>query len=268
MTVSNVLLVGEKGTGKSMVARAIHQNSERNARGFVAVSCGSLSEAEFESEIFTGEVRGGTLLLDDVDELSPALQLRLFTAFQEGRFEQVDIRVIATAKRDLDALVKMGKFREELYYRFKVIVIELPPLRERLEDLPELVSYFVARYAARNHKTISHVSDEAMEQLRRYPWPGNVREFEGAIESAVALASSSVLYPEDFPREVTRGGVAVGGSVPDAGVVSLEDMERAHILKVLQGVHFNKSKASEILGIDRATLYRKAQRYHIDLKGK
>ena len=189
--------------------------------------------------------------------------------------------MIAATHHDLDALVRSGKFREDLYYRLKVISIELPPLRERMEDLPDLVGHFLARYSEKNKKAVSHVSEEAMARLRAYSWPGNIRELEHAIERAVAMTNTSVLFPEDFPPELARestahpsggeGAAAAPTGAPSAGTEgagSLEELEKAHIVKVLQDVNFNKSKASEILGIDRATLYRKAQRYGIDLRGK
>jgi len=291
LSTSTVLVIGESGTGKELVARAIHQNSSRRNKAFVAVNCGALAEGLLESELFghvkgafTGalshrkglfeEANGGTLFLDEIGDVSPALQVKLLRVLQEGEIKavgasessKVDVRVIAATHRDLDQLVKSGKFREDLYYRLRVIAIEIPPLRERLEDLSELVGHFLARYSDKNKKTVSHVSDEAMALLREYPWPGNVRELEHAIERAVAMTNASVLYPEDFPSEVLRGAGEDGIGAESS--TSLEEMEKAHIVKVLQEVHFNKSKASEALGIDRATLYRKAQRYGIDLRGK
>jgi DNA-binding NtrC family response regulator len=304
MSSSTVLVNGESGTGKELVARAIHDNGARRAKRFVAVNCGALAENLLESELFghvkgsfTGaisdkrglfeEAHGGTLFLDEIGDITPALQIKLLRVLQENEFKpvgsnetrKVDVRVIAATHRDLEGLVRNGKFREDLYYRLKVIQIELPPLRSRLEDLPELVGHFLARYADKNKKVVSHISDEAMAQLRTYPWPGNIRELEHAIERAVAMTNTSVLFPEDFPAEISRVGSTGEGSsaqegaasdLADAGgpSTSLEDMEKSHIMKVLQEVSYNKSKASEVLGIDRATLYRKAQRYGIDLRGK
>ncbi len=288
MSSSNVLVIGESGTGKQMVARAIHENSPRRSKYFVPVSCNTISEAQFESEAFE-DANKGTLFLDEVADLPMAHQTKLLRVLQDGEFKptgasevrRVDLRVIAATQRDLDACVKAGKFREDLYYRLKVISIELPALRERLEDIPDLIDYFLAFYAAKNKKAVSHVSEEAMAILKSYSWPGNVSELEHAIERAVALTNSTILFPEDFPPELTRSeplrkeeaatattsAASIGPSATET-MSSLEEMEKAHILKVLQDVHFNKSKASEILGIDRATLYRKAQRYGIDLRGK
>jgi DNA-binding NtrC family response regulator len=300
MSSSTVLVIGESGTGKELVARAIHDNSQRRNRRFVAVNCGALAENLLESELFghvkgafTGavsekrglfeEANGGTLFLDEIGDISPALQIKLLRVLQESEFKPVgsnetrhaDVRVVAATHHDLEALVRSGKFREDLYYRLKVIQIDLPPLRDRMEDLPDLVGHFLARYAEKNKKSVSHVSDEAMRLLKTYSWPGNIRELEHAIERAVAMANTSVLFPEDFPQEISRQGqmgasfAANGGEAAGASAkTSLEDMEKAHILRVLQEVNYNKSKASEVLGIDRATLYRKAQRYGIDLRGK
>jgi DNA-binding NtrC family response regulator len=293
MSASNVLVIGESGTGKQMVARAIHENSPRRAKYFVPVSCSTISEAQFESEIFE-DANKGTLFLDEVADLPMAHQTKLLRVLQDGEFKpsgtsevkRADIRVIAATQRDLEALVKAGRFREDLYYRLKVISIELPALRERLEDLPDLIDYFLAYYAAKNKKAVSHVSEDAMAVLKAYSWPGNVRELEHAIERAVALTNSTILFIEDLPPELTRTETAsveepasetastplqpVASEQGEAkgAISSLEEMERAHIMKVLQDVHYNKSKASEILGIDRATLYRKAQKYGIDLRGK
>jgi two-component system response regulator AtoC len=290
MSSSNVLVIGESGTGKQMVARAIHENSPRRSKYFVPASCSTISEAQFEGEIFE-DANKGTLFLDEVSDLPMAHQTKLLRVLQDGEFKpsgasevkRADVRVIAATQRDLEALVKAGKFREDLYYRLKVISIELPALRERREDLPDLIDYFLAFYAAKNKKAVSHVSEEAMAILKSYSWPGNVSELEHAIERAVALTNSTILFPEDFPPELTRperpepqasaapaaaAAAAMSEPASQGAMSSLEEMEKAHILKVLQDVHYNKSKASEILGIDRATLYRKAQRYGIDLRGK
>jgi two-component system response regulator HydG len=182
---------------------------------------------------------------------------------------RVDLRIIAATHRNLEEMCRSGRFRDDLYYRLKVIEIPLPPLRERAEDIPELVSHFVALYAEANKKEISHVSPEAMEKILAYPWPGNVRELENAIERAVAMSNSAVLFPEDFAGAV---GAAPAPATLDPEeekpASSLEAMEKDHILQVLRETHFNKSKASAVLGIDRATLYRKALRYGIELRAE
>ena len=197
---------------------------------------------------------------------------------QEGEFKPVgsnenrksDLRIIAATHRSIDEMIKQGKFREDLFYRLKVIEIHLPPLRDRLEDLPDLVNHFLARFSESGGKKISHVSPEAMELLKKHSWPGNVRELEHAIERAIAMSKSSVLFPEDFSDFLVAGGApasgeqgAEGGAV--ARAASLEELEKEHILRVLRETNYNKSKASAVLGIDRATLYRKAQRYGIEL---
>ncbi|HLE01729.1 MAG TPA: sigma-54 dependent transcriptional regulator [Bdellovibrionota bacterium] len=296
LSASNVLVIGESGTGKELVAKAIHENSQKRGKKFVAVNCGALAETLLESELFghvkgsfTGalsdkkglieEANGGTLFLDEIGDITPALQIKLLRVLQENELKpvgssetrKVDVRVIAATHRDLELLVRTGKFREDLYYRLKVISIELPPLRARIEDLPDLVGHFLAKFAEKNKKAVSHVSDDGMALLKTYAWPGNIRELEHAIERAVAMTNTSILFPEDFPPEVIRGALPASESADgmNSGISSsLEDMERAHIIKVLQDVNFNKSRASDVLGIDRATLYRKAQRYGIDLRGK
>ncbi|MCM2278806.1 MAG: sigma-54 dependent transcriptional regulator [Oligoflexia bacterium] len=275
MSTSTVLVTGESGTGKELVARAIHDNGPRRAKAFVPVNCGALSESGLESVFM--EAQGGTLFLDEVSDLAAALQVKLLRALQEGEYKplgRLDLRVIAATHDDLDALVRESRFREDFFYRLKVILIELPPLRERVEDIPDLVNHFLTVFSARNAKAVSHVSEEGMALLRAYGWPGNVRELEHAIERAVAMTNTSVLFSEDFPPEILRGRASAASAEPGApsgspaAPSSLEEMEKAHILKILQDVSFNKSRASEILGIDRATLYRKAQRYGIDLRGK
>jgi two-component system response regulator AtoC len=301
MSSSNVLILGESGTGKELVARAIHDNSALRGKPFVTVNCGALAENLLESELFghvrgsfTGaiankrglfdEADGGAIFLDEIGDISPGLQVKLLRVIQEGEFKpvgsnevrRVHTRVIAATHRNLDEFAREGKFREDLYYRLKVIMVELPALRERIEDLPVLVNHFLARFSEKTGKRVTQVSDDAMSLMYAYTWPGNIRELEHAIERAVAMTSTSVLYPEDFPVSIIRqsgpsgslrGVAAAPIELAEAGTSprSLEQMERAHIIKVLQEVSFNKSKAAHILGIDRATLYRKAQRYGISL---
>jgi two-component system, NtrC family, response regulator AtoC len=296
MSGSNVLILGESGTGKELVARAIHENSPLREKPFVTLNCGALSENLLESELFghvkgsfTGaignkrglfdEADGGAIFLDEIGDISPGLQVKLLRVIQEGEFKpvgtsevrRVKTRIIAATHRNLEEYVRDGKFREDLYYRLKVIMVELPPLRERIEDLPVLVNHFVARFSEKTGKRVTHISEEAMSLLYSYTWPGNIRELEHAVERAVAMTSTSILYPEDFPITIARNNEPAtqlrAVSEPNSAVSprSLEQMERAHIIRVLQEVSFNKSKAAHILGIDRATLYRKAQRYGISL---
>ncbi|MGE3262423.1 MAG: sigma-54-dependent transcriptional regulator [Bacteriovoracia bacterium] len=289
LSASSVLIVGESGTGKELVARAIHEHGARKDKRFLAINCGALTDSLLESELFghakgsfTGavaekrglleEVNGGTLFLDEIGDISPSLQVKLLRVLQDGEFKpvgsnevrQTDLRVIAATHRNLEEMIKAGKFRDDLYYRLKVIEIALPPLRDRLEDLPELVNHFVAHYSDANGKRISHVSAEAMELLAQHTWPGNVRELEHSIERAVAMSGSSVLFPEDFSGMTPK---TASEPLASAKRSSLEEMEKEHILRVLRETNYNKSKASNLLGIDRATLYRKAQRYGIELRG-
>jgi DNA-binding NtrC family response regulator len=291
---SSVLLTGESGTGKELVARAIHEHSHRRERPFVAINCGALTDTLLETELFghvkgafTGavaekkglleEADGGTLFLDEVGDVSPALQVKLLRVLQEGEFKPVgsnevrraDLRVIAATHRNLEEMIRAGRFRDDLYYRLKVIQIPLPPLRDRMEDLPELASHFLALYAEANGKKVSHLAPEAMAALQAHRWPGNVRELENAVERAVAMSSGQVLFAEDFQLQTPATSASFApdpskaeGAGPQA---SLEDVERAHIERVLKDTGYNKSRASALLGIDRATLYRKAQRYGIDI---
>jgi DNA-binding NtrC family response regulator len=305
MTRENVLILGESGTGKELVARAIHSKSRWAKQPFITVNCCALSENLLESELFghvrgafTGalhnkaglfeEANGGTLFLDEIGDVSPALQVKLLRAIQEGEIKavgsnetrKVDVRVVTATHRNLVQFVQEEKFREDLFYRLKVISIEMPPLRERMRDLPELVQYFASRCYSRVEKKISGVSAEALEVLTSYSWPGNVRELENAIGRAVAMARSSVLFPEDFPPEILeavqntsapetadRKPVPVLPASPLILGESLEELERRHITQTLQSVNFNKSKAADILGIDRVTLYRKAFKYGLISKG-
>ncbi len=291
LSTSTVLILGESGTGKELVARAIHANSQRKKAPFVPVNCGAITESLLESELF-GHVKGsftganqdriglfaeadqGTLFLDEVGDLSLALQVKLLRVLQEGEVRpvgssqtrKVDVRIIAATHRDLGQWVKDGRFREDLFYRLKVIEIKVPPLRERPEDIAELAKLFVARASARSGKKVSTLAKDAIQLLKTHSWPGNVRELEHQVERAVAMTSSHFLSAQDFqlsaelPQSFEAMGVATGKE-------SLEEIEKAHIQKVLKKHQYNKSKAAEVLGIDRATLYRKAQRYGLVKEG-
>jgi DNA-binding NtrC family response regulator len=293
LSTSTVLIQGESGTGKELVARAIHSNSDRKTKNFVAVNCGALTETLLESELFghvkgsfTGaqsdkkglfeEANGGTLFLDEIGDISMGLQVKLLRVLQEGEIKpvgsnsqiKVNVRIVAATHRNLNEMVDQGKFREDLFYRLKVIEVEIPPLRERKEDIAELSNVFLKKYSSKLKKKVSEISREGLQALFNYAWPGNVRELEHQIERAVALTSSSVLTADDFnftqPGELElKAGLSGSGDQR-----SLEEMEKSHILSVLKQVDYNKSKASEVLGIDRATLYRKAQKYGITLKNE
>jgi two-component system response regulator AtoC len=283
-TKSTVLLCGERGTGKELIARSIHYNSRRNNRAFIPVDCASLVETLIESELFghvrgafTGassakrglfeEAEGGTLFLDEVGNLNLTLQSKLLRFLQEHEIKRVggtesikvDIRIIAATNQPLEPLVKSGKFREDLFDRLNVVTITLPPLRERTEDIPFLASHFLQKFSEENHKNISHLSPEALEMLIRYSWPGNVRELEHTIERAVIFSIHPMILPEDLPKKISE---KTGGSeilIPEKPL-SLRELEKRYVLKVLQETGGNKKKASEILGIDRVTLYRILER--------
>jgi len=279
-TKSTVLLCGERGTGKELVARSIHYNSLRNNRPFIPVDCASLVETLMESELFghvrgafTGalstkrglleEADGGTLFLDEVSNLSLSMQTKLLRFLQEHEVKRVggmesikvDVRVIAATNQSLEPLVRDGKFREDLYDRLNVVSITLPPLRERKEDIPLLASHFLQKSSDENKKNISHISPEALEILLRYSWPGNVRELEHTIERGVVLTTHPILLPEDLPKKMVEETKGME-TFPPEKLPPLKEVEKRYVLKVLQETKGNKKKASEILGIDRTTLYR------------
>jgi DNA-binding NtrC family response regulator len=279
-TKSTVLLYGERGTGKELVARSIHYNSNRNERPFIPVDCASLSETLIESELFghmrgafTGalatkrglfeEAEGGTVFLDEIGNLSLSMQAKLLRFLQEHEIKRVggtdsikvDVRVIAATNQPLEPLVRNGKFREDLFDRLNVVSIVLPPLRERKEDIPLLATHFLQKFVEENHKNISHISPEALEILTHYSWPGNVRELEHAIERAVILSVHPIILPEDLPGKIFAVARETAFLLPGKSL-SLKEVEKQYVLKVLEEVKGNKKKASEILGIDRTTLYR------------
>ena len=277
-----VLVQGETGSGKEMVARALHARSPRARGPFVAVNCGALQEGLLESEIFghergafTGAVaareglvevaEGGTLFLDEIGEMTPALQVKFLRVLQDGevrrvgsnRVRRVDVRVVAATNRDLKALVAGGGFREDLYYRIGVIPVDVPPLRARPEDIPSLVDHFLGR-ARRRPGGAASVTPRAMAALRAYSWPGNVRELRNIVERMAVLAPGPALDLEQVPPEIRAPGIP-GGPAAGAGYASdlpLAEVERRHILRVLDDCGGNKTRAAEVLGIDRRTLNR------------
>jgi DNA-binding NtrC family response regulator len=281
-TETTVLIVGESGTGKELVARAIHAASPRRYSPLVTVNCGALSEGILESELFGHEAgaftgararhkgkfeaaSGGTVFLDEVGEVSPKVQVELLRVLEEKVVTRlgatapipVDFRVVAATNRDLQALVKAGAFREDLYWRLNVFTIEIPPLRSRPEDVLPLARHFLARFAGAMSRKGVAFSPEAEQALAAYPWPGNVRELQNAVERAVVVATGPVIEPGDLPAPVT-----VPSDHPAPG--SLAEAERAHVLAVLEATGWNITRAARTLDVDRVTLYNKIRRY--DLK--
>jgi len=279
-TKSTILLYGERGTGKELVARSIHYNSQRSDRPFVTVDCASLVETLMESELFghvrgafTGalqakrglfeEADGGTLFLDEVGNLSLSTQAKLLRFLQEYEIKRVggtenikvDVRVIAATNQFLEPLVKSGNFREDLFDRLNVVPITLPPLREKKEDIPLLIIHFLQKSSEENHKQISYISPEALDILTQYSWPGNVRELRHTIERAVVLSTQPIILPEDLPKKMLEEVKGKEIQFPEE-LLPLREVERRYVLKVLRETKGNKKKASEILGIDRTTLYR------------
>jgi DNA-binding NtrC family response regulator len=286
-TDSTILLSGESGTGKEVVARYIHAHSSRSEEPFFSINCGALPESLLESELFghvkgsfTGAVKdkegllvaakGGTFLLDEIGEMTPATQVKLLRALQErevipvGATEavSVDVRVIAATNRDLEEEIRRGTFRSDLYYRLNVIALHLPPLRERREDIPLLAMHFLEALRARGGERPGlTLSEGAMQALMSYDWPGNVRELENALERAAVVAEHGEILPAHFPTRVLdppRAGVVDDRLPPNP---PMEVIERAYIEWVLRAEGGNKSRAAEVLGIDPSTLYRKLNRY-------
>jgi DNA-binding NtrC family response regulator len=278
-----VLITGESGSGKERVARLLHEESTRAAGPFIAVNCGAITETLLESELFghargafTGATQdrsglfeasnGGTLLLDEVGEVSPGMQVKLLRALQEreirrvgeNKSRRVDVRVVAATNRDLASGVVGGGFRQDLYYRLKVVELHVPPLRERRDDILPLARVLLADAALRMNRKVSGLVPEAADQLLRYGWPGNVRELENTMERAVALARGSRVEMEDLPEEVRRTPAAPH----DTGVVRpLEDVEREYILQALELNGGNQTHTAQQLRIGSATLYRKLKSY-------
>ena len=291
---STVLLQGESGTGKELIARAIHANSPRRDKPFIPVNCGALPDTLLESEMFghekgafTGAVgmkaglfeaaTGGTLFLDEIGELGPALQVKLLRVMQDQEVRRVggttsvkvDVRIIAATNRDLEQLVKEDKFRDDLYYRLNVVRITLPSLVDRKEDIPMLAHHFLQKYAGGSTAGVRGFLPETMTLLKEYRWPGNVRELENAVERAVSLSHGPLVTPDDLPEGIRIAAPPDSKIAPasegDDASLTLEEVEKRHLIRVLKETKGNKVKAAKILGIDRRTLYRMAERFGLDL---
>ncbi len=285
---STVLLTGESGTGKGVIARYIHELSTRSAGAFVSINCGALPESLLESELFghvrgsfTGAVKdkaglfssaeGGSFFLDEIGETTAATQVKLLRVLQHrevipvGATEPIpiDTRIIAATNRNLDEEISRGNFRSDLFYRLNVISIEMPPLRERRDDIPLLAESFLSEIALKRGEDKKKLSAEAAEQLQEYSWPGNVRELENAIERAVILASNGVIHPAGLPDKVRLRKAEPFVSERAITNPSLEAIERAYIMWVLGSEGGNKSRAAEVLGIDTSTLHRKLSRFEV-----
>ena len=279
-TDANVLILGENGTGKELVARAIHQNSLRKDNSFVAVDMGAITETLFESELF-GHKKGaftdaredrpgrfelanhGTLFLDEIGNLSMNLQSKLLSALQSRQVTrvganqsmEVDIRLICATNMPLHQMVKDGRFRQDLLYRINTVEITIPPLCERIDDIPSLATHFLSYYSKRYHKEVLTISPEAINKLKKYPWPGNVRELQHSIERAVIMADSNQLQESDFLFN------RKGNESAALDTLNLDEVEKSAVVKAIQMHSGNISKAAEELGLTRASLYRRMEKY-------
>ncbi len=287
-SAATVLIGGESGTGKELVARAVHETSNRAQGPFVQVNCSALSENLLESELFghvrgayTGavgdrrgrfeEAEGGTIFLDEIGDVSPVVQVKLLRVLQERTIERVgdnrpipvDVRIVSATNRDLDTLLATGRMREDFYYRIKVISLNIPPLRDRREDIPLLVSHLLSAVARRDGITeIPAVSGEAMNALMRHSWPGNVRELENALEHALVLSRGRRIMAAHLPPEMSAARPGVKAGMPDVPLHS--EAEKEVLARALQAAGWNRSRAARRLGIDRTTLWRKIREYGLE----
>jgi len=283
-TDANVLILGENGTGKELIARAIHRNSARKNESFVSVDLGSITETLFESELFGHKkgaftdakedragrfemANGGTLFLDEIGNLSMPLQAKLLTVLQNRKVSRVgankdtpvDIRLVCATNLPLYEMVKENRFRQDLLYRINTIEIELPSLRDRLEDIPLLANHFLKHYAMRYEKKITKISEAALARMHKHPWPGNIRELQHAIERAVILSNSTVLQPEDFNLTLNTNKEVEGGLSLDQ--FNLDEVEKLLIRKVLKKYNGNITQAAAELGLTRSSLYRRLEKH-------
>ncbi len=294
---STILVNGETGTGKGLVARAIHNKSPRRSKPFISINCGAIPENLLESELF-GHVKGaftgattskpgkfeladgGTVFLDEIGDMSPDLQVKVLKVLEEGEFEavggsktvKVDVRIIAATHRDLSEEVQKGNFREDLFYRLYVIPINLPALRERAEDIQHLVAHFLEQSNRKNRREVTGVSEDALEALTRHPWPGNVREVKNLVERLVVLKGSGMITRRDLPPEMNMGG---GRPIESPGRIEISEdgiclnsavteFEKALILQSLEKTQWVKNKAAKLLHLNRTTLVEKIKRHRLE----
>jgi DNA-binding NtrC family response regulator len=288
-TESTILIQGESGTGKEIIARYIHQLSQRNDGQFLSINCGALPESLLESELFghvkgsfTGAIKdksglfaaaaGGTFFLDEIGETTSATQVKLLRVLQHREVipvgatdaQPIDVRLLAATNRDLEEEIKRGNFRSDLFYRLNVIAMHLPPLRDRRDDIPILVDLFLHRSAESRNEPVKEVSPDALEVLQSFSWPGNVRELENALERAVILTTGEVIDVAVLPERLTERRVEPLVSERPQANPTLDAIERAYIMWVLQSEGGNKTRAAEVLGIDPSTLYRKLSRFGVE----
>jgi transcriptional regulator with PAS, ATPase and Fis domain len=289
------MIYGESGTGKELVAKAIHFNSERINFPLVAVNCGAIPEELLESELFghekgafTGALRtrigrfelanGGTIFLDEIGDMSPALQVKVLRVLQEKQFEriggvktlQVDVRIIAATNQDLEKAIEEKRFREDLFYRINVIPTHLPPLRERKVDIPILANHFLAKFNKMKRKGVARITPEAMEYLLKYSWPGNVRELENLIEMLVVLKEEGEIAVADLPEKIamvpSRGAVSSGIEITDEGInynAHVDQLEKDMLARALEKAGGAKNKAAKLLNLNRTTFVEKLKRFKI-----
>lgn len=285
---ASFIITGESGTGKELIARMIHIHSERKNGPFIPVHCAALSETLLESELF-GHERGsftgaverklgrferahkGTLFLDEIGEIPESMQVKLLRVLQDGEFERVggtkiiksDVRVIAATNKNIEDMVRQGKFREDLFYRLNVVSVHLPPLRERRDDIEPLIDFYLDKYARINHKNITKIDEQVRSLLRSYSWPGNIRELRNVIERMVVLSKGPIIDDSHVPRDMVNQGAGVKDTELNNKNIQIKDMEREMILNAIKQCKGNKSLVAKQLGISRRTLYRKLEQYNI-----
>jgi len=288
-TRATVLILGESGTGKELVARAIHQLSPRAKQPLVTVHCAALSPTLLESELFghekgafTGaherrigrfeQAQGGTLFLDEIGEIDQTTQVKLLRFLSERTFERVgsnktltaDVRIIAATNKDLEEMVNAGTFREDLYFRLRVVEVVMPPLRERMSDVPLLAQAFLKEFAKENDKAVSGFSHEAMEALMNYSWPGNVRELRTSVEHAVVLCRGTTITVRDLPQNVRVGMSKLGMAAPKSMPATIEEAEKQMMIRALKASNGNRSEAARKIGMSRRTFHRRMQQYGLE----
>jgi transcriptional regulator with PAS, ATPase and Fis domain len=294
-TDSTVLIYGESGTGKELIARALHYNSYRQDKPLVPINCGAIPEDLLESELFGHEkgaftgataqrlgrfelANGGTIFLDEIGEMRPSLQVKILRVLQEREFERiggtrtikVDVRILAATNKNLEDLVARQQFRDDLFWRLNVIPITLPPLRERLSDIPLLVAHFIARFNAEKKQHLTGISPEALQMLQSYHWPGNVRELENTVERIAILKGSGMIMPEDLPEKIARPSLSrsvPGVNIPDDGIdfdAMVETFEKQLLMQALVKAGGVKSKAANLLHMNRTTLVEKVKKLRLE----